>query len=42
MDNKLKPCPSCKDYITTDIPIKSNVDTAKAIAMIAQGDQEKK
>ena len=38
---ELKPCPFCKDYTTTDIPIKSNVDTARAIAMIAQGDRKK-
>ena len=41
MDNKLKPCPFCKDYTTTDIPIKSNADTAKSFAMIAQGDRKK-
>lgn len=42
MDNiNLKPCPFCKDYTTTDIPIKSNADTARSIAMIAQGDRKK-
>lgn len=34
-------CPFCKDRTLEELPIKSNADLSRTIAMIAQGDQKK-
>lgn len=34
-------CPFCKDRTLEELPIKSNADLSRTLAMIAQGDQKK-